>query len=568
MKEKVRKMIRAFPLTGLFLRLLETCGKLSAFAARRSGRQLWAFNAGNTFTGNPKWLFLYIIRHRPEIRPCWICDSRETVRFIRGLGYPACTYSSVRGILLQAGTDVYCVEQVKETIPAHMPKRVIMLNLYHGVGCKTVEKQVRYGFLTERIARKYIINNEYYMTHMLFLVTSELMEDHFIGQMGLKRENLIRAGYPRCLYQQYYEKEETFPHDLTGRRGLDPSTMIAAYVPTYRDDPDYDFWAEAMPDLKRLIRRLKQLNMLLIIKLHPEMLKDPSYAKIKETYGRERRLLFWDNRNDFYEIFDQIDVAVVDYSSIFYDLLAGGVPHFIRYFYDYDRREKNLRDFVFDIEEMTCGQECRNFDQLLDALGSLQAAGHRTGGMQGSEPDASGEDRAADSLPDLPEQDRQRIMNLFWSYSGKDSMDRIVDRAISFKPETSSGLPVLYSFGVFGTLVAKDAAHGHKGGQLPLIMENVSRLEQLVQEGETVVLISGSELPGDTLRRMLAQAIPAAADLPVFTAGDYGLPRKTKELYIKVWLSFGNYPFRQWIHHGCDPAGDVQAAREMGITVG
>ena len=29
-------------------------------------KNLWIFNAGNSFAGNPKWMFEYIIRHHKE----------------------------------------------------------------------------------------------------------------------------------------------------------------------------------------------------------------------------------------------------------------------------------------------------------------------------------------------------------------------------------------------------------------------------------------------------------------------------------------------------------------------
>ena len=85
---------------------------------------------------------------------------------------------------------------------------------------------------------------------------------------------------------------------------------------------------------------------------------------MKETYQNHPNFYFWENEDDVYEIFSDIDIAIVDYSSIFYDLLARGVKTFIRYFYDIDDKE-NFRDFVFDVREMTCGTEASDFDELL-----------------------------------------------------------------------------------------------------------------------------------------------------------------------------------------------------------
>ena len=52
------------------------------------------------------------------------------------------------------------------------------------------------------------------------------------------------------------------------------------------------------------------------------MLKDKYYNEAMQKYKDCKNLLFWDNKNDIYEIFSKIDLAIIDYSSIFYDMLA------------------------------------------------------------------------------------------------------------------------------------------------------------------------------------------------------------------------------------------------------
>ena len=471
-------------------------------------RPVWAFNAGDTFTGNPKWLFVYVNKYRPDIRAYWICDSEETVKFVRSLGYEAWQFGTTESVAIQSATSVFVVEQVKEIIPVNM-SGVILLNLYHGVGCKTVEKKVRSGFLAERIAAKYIQNNKWYQEHMLFLVSSPLMEKHFTAQMDLEPSHLIRAGYPKCLYQKYYEKIATFNHNILKGRDLPEDTRIAAWVPTYRDDPSFDFWPAALPDVDALLRRLEETHTLLIFKVHPRMENDARYIWMKETYSDNPYFLFWDNRKDFYEILDRIDLGIIDYSSIFYDMLSGGVSHFIRYFFDYDNPE-NRRDFVFDLKEMTCGTLCETFDSFLAAFDRSVSGGHddapRSAVAREKSPEyeaAAGADMpghvaSADAEPDAPdhmvspgadtdasdrmvspgadtdasdrmaapdadtdasadenEDEIRRIEELFWAYADEDSMDRIVDAALSFVPHLEQPLKTLYSFDIFDTLIAR-----------------------------------------------------------------------------------------------------------------
>ena len=135
-------------------------------------RPLWLFNAGDLFAGNPKWLFVYINKYRKDIKAVWLCDDDDTVEYINKLGYEAHNFQTEIVYAYEAKADVYVVENVKEVFPARLNPNATILNLFHGVGCKSIERKVDYGFLFERIAKKYIKNNSRYKNNQLFLVTS------------------------------------------------------------------------------------------------------------------------------------------------------------------------------------------------------------------------------------------------------------------------------------------------------------------------------------------------------------------------------------------------------------
>ena len=194
------------------------------------------------------------------------------------------------------------------------------------------------------------------------------MEEHFKTQVGLDDSMIIRGGYPNCMG---IDKVKTFDHDIRKQKGLSDDARIAVYSPTYRDANAKDFFGKAIPDMDALITKLKENNILLIFKMHPLMEGDFQYNQYKKYYKDCPYLLFWDNSNDFYEIFDQIDLGIIDYSSIFYDMLAGGVKHFVRYIFDYEDKN-NVRDFVFDLKEMTCGEICNSFEELLESFSKYE----------------------------------------------------------------------------------------------------------------------------------------------------------------------------------------------------
>ncbi|MDO5520774.1 MAG: CDP-glycerol glycerophosphotransferase family protein [bacterium] len=586
----------------------------------KDSKYVWIFNAGNIFAGNPKWLFIYVNKYRKDIDAFWMCDNVETVEYVRSLGYKAYSFADPIKDKIYAKTQVYVVENVKESIPKGL-EQATMLNLFHGVGCKSIERKVDFGFLNERIAKKYITYNEYYKKNQLFLVTSPLMEKHFKEQCGIDDDKVIRAGYPRCEYNRYCERIETFDHDILKEKGLAKDTKIVVYSPTYRDESPFDFFGKAIPDMEALIEKLKANNMLMIFKIHPLMEKDYQYVQYKEYYADCKNLLFWDNSLDFYEIMDKVDLAIIDYSSIFYDMLAAGVKNYVRYIFDYE--DKSFRDLVFDLKEMTCGKIANSFDELLTSL---------------------------DRYQEDDDKERERIYDLFWAYAGKDSLETIVNQTIAFTPDKETEMKTLYSFDIFDTVFTRKVLepqgifyyvkeqieksnlgfsqffvsnyieirkyaeanvrefyqktlqirksdrreitfdeifdnlktlYGLTDKQVEFLKEKeleaeldnvipmyerIAMIEDLLQNGDTVVLVSDMYLSKEIIKKMLAKANPLLATLPLFLSSDYGVQKTTRKLYLEVYRSFETYNFKEWIHYGDNSFADGKMARQMGIT--
>ncbi|MFT4085078.1 MAG: CDP-glycerol glycerophosphotransferase family protein [Nocardioides sp.] len=593
----------------------------------RHSRALWLFNCADTFSGNPKWLFLYVNRFRPDIEAWWITPDAGTVAEVRRLGFNAVVTSSRQGQALQNRASVWVVNQVKEVISPRL-RGAVLLNLWHGVGVKSIERGMNEGYLQERIFRKYITNNQAYHDRQLFLVTSPAMERHFAKQIGFGPDQAIRAGYPQDLYTRLYGEVSTFDHDLPARRGLAPDARIALYAPTPRREFDADFLAEAFPDLPRLIETLRRENILLILKMHPHMTKDPAFRQLRAEYGDEPHLMFWDNEEDIYEVFHKIDLAIVDYSSILYDLLSAGVSKVIRYVFDLDFDAAGRGDGGnaviepgTDYLELSCGSIASDFDELLTRLG---------------------EDCR------VPEATLARLHDYFWAYADDQTFETIVQRALDFEP-THDRLPTFHSFDVFDTVIARkvvepdgifyyvrhmmeqspdkfpayvtaefvrlrmeaesnvrESRRKHpdlqasgdleitfdqiyerladlhrldheqiallKGWELEAELDNVipcdaqiQQIRDLLDDGATVVLISDQYLPIDVVRRMLAKADPMLAELPLYLSNEQHAQKSTRKLYLKVFADQEEWHYGRWHHVGDNPHADILRARELGI---
>ncbi|GAA2040701.1 hypothetical protein GCM10009819_27840 [Agromyces tropicus] len=576
------------------------------------------FNAGNTFNGNPKWLFLYVNRYRPDIEAHWITDSEDVVAQVQAMGFSAMTFRGPKSREVQRRTGVWVVNQVKEHLPENL-RGAVLLNLWHGVGVKRVERAMTTGFLLPRIVEKYVRNNVEYRRNQLFLVTSPTMEEHFAAQIDPAPTQVIRAGYPQNLFSRLHGRFASFDHDLRAARGLPASTRMLMWAPTYRLRGNETFVARALPDVDRLLESLERSDSMLILKLHPQLAVDRTYRALKARYGDHPRLVFWDNADDVYEVFPDLDTVIVDYSSILYDALNAGVERVIRYPFDWG--DETALEPGLDYERLSAGRWAGDFDALLEAI----------------------EDR--DTV--VPGEDLERLDETFWAYADDDTFTTIVEHALAYEP-IDVRLPTLYSFDVFDTLIHRRAVlpesifHGVRqrmelsptafpgellarfpeirmqaeaavreyrrkspalansqefeiqfddiyrrireifhltdeqvdllsGWELELEVENciadermLAHVRSLVEAGETVVLISDMYLPKQTLVRMLGHADPLLATLPLYLSSEQLVQKTTKRLFARVFTDLG-YDYGAWIHTGDNLRADEVLPRELGI---
>ncbi len=587
---------------------------------------IWCFTAGQAgqdFRGNPKYLFVYINKYRPDIKAYWLCKSQETIDRIKSLGFLAYNEETAVAQYVINRTGVLVAEQVKYAIPDGF-ENVKYLNLWHGVGFKNIERRLYQGEIALGIAKKYVQRGTYYRDNQLMVVTSSDIEEEFVLDCGIDHDKLIRAGYTRCLYQQNFEPISSFNHDLRKQKGLNPDAKYVVYAPTYRAELGGTF-AKAIPDIERLYNYCEANNILFIFKMHPNMEADGAFLNAWETYGKRKHFWFWDNRDDFYEIMNQMDLAIVDYSAIISDMIAMGVKHYIRYVFDYDEYMCEVDVHRDHYLQRTTGVLCKTFDELLAAMDGFE------------ERDESSE--------------ISRLMALMWPYSsGAADFDTIIDATLNFTP-VKREFPVLYSFDVFDTLLSrkvldpigvfyavKERMQDHGGfprglikkypsirhssefcerefywktktlrgtekteisfpqifarmasvyqldeSQVELLMaweleaelENViplrpqiERVKSLIAAGEKVILVSDMYLPMAAVRAMLEKADPVLAELPLFLSNEYGVLKSSQKLFFEVYKSFEPYyDFAKWIHYGDNPRADVKQAQKFEICV-
>lgn len=585
---------------------------------------IWAFCAGQVsqdFRGNPKYLFVYVNRYRPDIKAYWFCDSEETLQQVRDLGFEAYGIGTPEAQYVMNRTGVVVAEQVKMAMPEAFGN-IKYVNLWHGVGFKSVERRLFDGEIALDLARKYVKRGTFYRDHQLMNASCPVIEEEYTDDCGVDQDKFLRVGYPRCLYQQNFDPIVSFDHDLRKQKGLSADAKLVVYAPTYRAALGGTF-SKAMTDFERLYALCEKKNILFIFKVHPHMEKEIGFLKAKEKYGDLPHFLFWDNRNDYYEIAAQTDLVIYDYTSMVSDFVAAGVEHYIRYVFDFEEYQQTvtLHDNYF---EKTTGIMCYTFDALLDAIDTYEQR-----------------DETAEVAA---------LNERLWSYSqGKDDFERIIQATFDFIVQERK-FPTLYSFDIFDTLftrkvldpagifyavreriiqdggfpvtlrekypsirhtaemnlreyynkskVTRDSVKTEitfdeifariakvydldaqqveklKAWELEAEYDNVvplpkqiDQVKALLADGEKVVLISDMYLPKEAITKMLIKADPVLGELPLFLSCEYGVLKTSQLLFFEVYKSFEPYyDFKKWIHYGDNPKADEAQPRNFQIN--
>ncbi len=398
--------------------------------------ETWVF-ASYKWQGNPKALFLYMRAYHPETLCVWLAQNETQAAFLRDRGIHAIAPDAAESEAVLRSCEVFVVENFREVYPDTLNPKAVVLNLWHGVGLKPVEIGVGPNSeFSNRIARKYIRYFRFYRENHLFLATSDKMEERFAPEMKLQDHQIVRGPYPR---NQVYRDPALCTFDLKEELGRDFSGFdtVALYAPTWRRHNISDSFAELMPDFDALVDVFETQNMLLIVKVHPFMEGDLQFKMAQTKYADHHNVIFWPDGVDIYEVFNKIDLAIVDYSSIYYDLLAAGVEKFVRYVPDYEKHLEN-EGFTDDFWSLTAGPVADSFDALKTVL----------------------------SAPVEPTGQNDEIMQYFFGHLDKAllsqapltgrqaEIDQIIETARAYKPEPAD-LKTLYSFDIFDTILRR-----------------------------------------------------------------------------------------------------------------
>lgn len=309
-------------------------------------KKVWVFGAwfGNSFSDNPKYLYLYVKENKKNIKTVWIYKNKKNDLLsndINRYDILAYHYMSLKGIYYQIVASVVFVSHSasSDLNPLFISFRTKRFQLWHGTPLKKIgyDDDFQSFKLKKNIFYK-LLTNEFYD---YVISTSEKVSTIFSTAFDMKTSKIIKLGYPR--------------NDVFLKKYKDDASGIVKviYMPTYRKK--INKWEDILCaklgfDFNDVNGFLSDNNIYLSLRLHPANTAGTDFQKLVNSYSN----ISLSNESDIYEVINQYDCLITDYSSIMFDFVLSGKPVI---FYPYDKEQylKTERGMYFNYDDIISG---------------------------------------------------------------------------------------------------------------------------------------------------------------------------------------------------------------------
>jgi len=333
---------------------------------------LWVFGAKHAFAGNSHFLFLWVSEHEPQIDAVWITPDVQIAEKIRAAGFRAEVRGTWRGTRALAGAGVYIYNDQVEDVGVALCNGALLVNLWHGSGIKTIAAHNKRSPLYAKKRRRFELVKKARtlgrsLTANLFVSTSPAIAVRFSRAYGVPLESCPIIGTPRLdasVDAAVRSLSKSFGSYGEWQQARETHREIYVYMPTFREG-GRDFLSEALPDLERLGDLLAARHAIMFVKLHP---RDRSRNLLEidnmKSGGRVRP---WPKEVLFYNVLQDIDCLITDYSSVMFDFIAVKSSGVVIYPFDLDTFISE-RDLYFPFDESVAGKRVNSFDELCGAI--------------------------------------------------------------------------------------------------------------------------------------------------------------------------------------------------------
>ena len=342
------------------------------FLFSKKDNNIWVFGAirGTKYMDNAKYLFEYV-NNNTNIEAIWISKNQEVVDDLNSKGFNAFHEYTLEARHYASRAKIAVVTHRGNREKADLPmycfsKKTKIIQLWHGIPLKKIAYDDKvFSFKHNENSLKWkikvILKNtlfpflDYVNEPSLILALSKETQDIFAQAFRTSKDKVFITGYPR--------NDILLQNVSTEKKEFENKKII--YMPTFRGsvNSDFDLFLQYKFNIEKMDIFLAEQNIQLDIKLHP--FNQPSEDLLIKL-NASKNISFLDH-DAIYEIINEYDMLITDYSSIYFDYLLLDRPIIFAPFDKESYLEKD-REFYFDYEEVTPGPKAMNWEEVMQQL--------------------------------------------------------------------------------------------------------------------------------------------------------------------------------------------------------
>lgn len=346
----------------VFLMIAQLFELLSFFKPLNNKRIIFNSTENRNFNFNSKYLFLYFLKHAPELELYFVINDDVLRRKLsEEYGEYFISSENIKGLWLIANAKLW-ITSVLETpfVPFYIlrNRERFLYHIGHGVPLKKIVLDEEKTILIKKINR-YLRSRLF--THVLSY--SECFTKVMKRSFKNNKITYVPLGQPRNDALQCHTKREQLDQIKKVYPDLPRHKQAILYAPTWRSYDTVKFFPFENLTADELNERLIENDTVLFLRKHPYFpsLLDQSFLEQSNIYLFDSDL--------FPEIMDYLsyfDKLITDYSSIYLDFLCLDRPMaFIPY--DIEQYTK-YTGFTIPYEEFTPGKHISNKEEFYNFI--------------------------------------------------------------------------------------------------------------------------------------------------------------------------------------------------------
>jgi CDP-glycerol glycerophosphotransferase (TagB/SpsB family) len=342
--------------------------------------RLYAFGSshGLHFADNSKYLFLYASRYVKNVKCVFVSRNKEVVKLLMDNGYNACYTFSLQGIVTAIRAKKCFISNSTHDIHTLLIGGAEVIQLWHGTPLKAICYDIdltggNFMSRTKHFIRGMLFKLVPYLnTSMTFekiVIASEHVKKNFRSAFRLKNEDILVLGQARndCLADDFKFDEGVFPEIRWLEELHDEADAVITWMPTHRlmsGSATEDLVSGYSFNLQQLGDLLEKHNAHFVVKVHFLDSKG-----LRDKFKNCDRVIVY-RYSDPYPLLRHTDILVTDYSSVYFDFLLLNRPIVFTPF-DYEQYVRHDASFYYDYNEVTPGDKCRNWNEVIGVLDRL-----------------------------------------------------------------------------------------------------------------------------------------------------------------------------------------------------